>query len=119
APVLGEDRLLALERRVDLDLAAGAHAEVLSELIGLTARHPLREALWRQLITALAACGRHADALEAYAKLRTALREELGVEPTAELQELFHRLLDGRPLPDTEPAARPRTSSGVWRGSQT
>ena len=116
-PILGEDRLLALERRIDLDLAAGAHADVLSELIGLTARHPLREPQWRQLITALAASGRHADALEAYAKLRTALRAELGVEPTAELQELFHRLLDGRPL--TETSARPGASSGMRRGSQT
>ncbi|HEX4628278.1 MAG TPA: AfsR/SARP family transcriptional regulator, partial [Gemmatimonadales bacterium] len=101
-PALVEERLLALEQRIELDLAASAHADLLGELLVLTARYPLREPLWRQLITALDGSGRHADALDAYARLRAGLRDELGVEPTAELQELFRRLLGGLALSGDE-----------------
>jgi DNA-binding SARP family transcriptional activator/tetratricopeptide (TPR) repeat protein len=113
-PALAEERLQALERRIELDLAAAAHADLLGELMALTARHPLREPLWRQLITALDACGRHADALDAYGRLRAGLREQLGVEPTAELRELFHRLLEGRAaLENTAAAPAPASRNAV------
>ena len=42
-PRLLEQYLSAVERRTDLDLAAGRHAEVVGELRSLTERHPLRE----------------------------------------------------------------------------
>jgi DNA-binding SARP family transcriptional activator/Tfp pilus assembly protein PilF len=112
-PALAEERLQALERRIELDLAAAAHADLLGELMALTARHPLREPLWRQLITALDACGRHADALDAYGRLRAGLREELGVEPTADLQELFQRLLEGRATLESAAATPTSASRGV------
>jgi DNA-binding SARP family transcriptional activator len=46
---LGELRLTALELRIDADLAGGRHAQLVGELEGLVAEHPLRERLWAQL----------------------------------------------------------------------
>jgi len=53
APLL-EERLDALERRLDVDLEAGRSAEVVPELRSLTREHPLRERFWGQLMEALA-----------------------------------------------------------------
>jgi DNA-binding SARP family transcriptional activator/tetratricopeptide (TPR) repeat protein len=96
-PLLVEERLAALQRRIDLDLAAGQHADVVALLRDLTARHPLREPLWHQLITALAGSGRQAEAIEAYHDLRGRLRDQLGIDPSADLQDLFRRLLTIEP----------------------
>ena len=85
---LEELRLVALERRVDADLALGRHADVAGELPALVREHPLREHLRAQLMLALYRCGRQADALEVYRSGRTHLTEELGLEPGAELPVL-------------------------------
>jgi predicted ATPase/DNA-binding SARP family transcriptional activator len=90
---LEEQRLAALELRVDADLAAGRHAELVGELRQLTERHPLRERLHVQLMTALYRGGRQADALEAYRAAREGLVEELGIEPGPELQEVHRAVL--------------------------
>ena len=68
---LDEQRLAALEARIDADLAAGRHAEVVGELRALVAAHPARERLAAQLMLALYRCGRQTEALEAYARVRT------------------------------------------------
>jgi DNA-binding SARP family transcriptional activator len=96
-PLLVEERLTAVQQRIELDLSAGRHADVATELRDLTIRHPLREPLWRQLISALSASGRQAEALEAYHDLRIRLRDDLGVNPSADLQELYRSLLAGPP----------------------
>jgi DNA-binding SARP family transcriptional activator/tetratricopeptide (TPR) repeat protein len=92
---LVEQRLHAVERRIELRLAAGQHADVVDELTQLTAAYPLQERLWTQLMTALHAGGRRADALNAYHALRLRLAEELGIEPSDELQELYGTILGG------------------------
>ncbi|MEY9864279.1 DNA-binding SARP family transcriptional activator/Tfp pilus assembly protein PilF [Catenulispora sp. GAS73] len=92
-PGLVEEHLAALERRIRLDLAAGLQCALVAELRELVSRHPLRESLWRLLITAQDEAGRRADALETYHRLRIELRERLGVEPAGDLQALYHRLL--------------------------
>jgi DNA-binding SARP family transcriptional activator len=99
-PLLVEERLAALQRRIALDLGAGRHADVITELRELTGRHSLREPLWHQLITALAGCGRQAEAMEAYHQLRVRLRDDLGIDPSADLQALYRRLLAGEPVAD-------------------
>ncbi len=127
-PALVEERLSAVQRRIDLDLAAEPsdeqYAELTTELLGLVGRHPLREPLWRQLITVLAAGGRRADALDAYEQLRVRLREQLGTDPAPDLQDLHQRLLDGgqpihlaRSLSRATPAApeTPQESAKVRR----
>ena len=77
---LEELRLAALEERIDADLALGPAHELVAELEELVARHPLREGFRAQLMTALYATGRQADALEAYQGARRDL-DELGLVP--------------------------------------
>ena len=90
---LEEERLTALEARIEADLACGRHAEIVGELEDLVVHHPLREHLRAQLMLALYRCGRQADALESYRAGCTRLREELGLEPGPELRELQAAIL--------------------------
>jgi DNA-binding SARP family transcriptional activator/DNA-binding GntR family transcriptional regulator len=91
---LEELRLACVEDRVESDLAAGRHADVIGELEALVARHALREALHRQLMLALYRAGRHAEALVAYDRYRRRLDEELAIEPSAAMKELQHMVLN-------------------------
>jgi WD40 repeat protein/DNA-binding SARP family transcriptional activator len=90
---LEEQRLAALELRVDADLAASRHAEVVGELARLVVEHPMRERLAGQLMLALYRCGRQTEALEAYARTRRALVDEVGVEPGPQLRDLHEAIL--------------------------
>jgi predicted ATPase/DNA-binding SARP family transcriptional activator len=90
---LEELRLAALEVRVEADLAAGRHREVVAELQQLTSDHPWRERLHGQLMLALYRSGRQADALEAYRNAREVLRDQLGIEPGRELHALHQAML--------------------------
>ncbi|NUT97223.1 MAG: hypothetical protein HOY78_34905 [Saccharothrix sp.] len=92
---LREERLAALERRIDVDLEAGRAADLVAELRTLVAHHPLRERFWGRLMLALHRSGRQADALLAYRTLAQVLDEELGVVPGAELREIHQAVLSG------------------------
>ncbi|UYM04511.1 AfsR/SARP family transcriptional regulator [Solicola gregarius] len=92
-PELTERHLQAVERRIDLDLSDGNATAHLPMLRNLIERHPLRETLWMRLLTALDDAGRTAEALERYEDLRTRLADELGVDPSPELQRVHHGLL--------------------------
>lgn len=94
---LEEMRLATIEDRVDVELAAGRHLEVVAELESLTEEHPLRERFWGQLIVALYRCGRQADALAAYRSVRSVLVDQVGVEPGPELRALEHDVLAQAP----------------------
>ena len=88
-----ELRLLAVERRVDADLAMHLHHDLVPELEALAAENPYRERFRAQLMLALYRSGRQADALEAFRAARAVLVEELGLEPSPELQELHAAVL--------------------------
>ena len=103
---LEELRLTALERRIEADLALGRHAELVGELEGLSARHPLRERPRGQLMLALYRSGRQAEALGVYQRARQALSEQLGIEPSEALRELERGILRHDPALDIEPATR-------------
>jgi predicted ATPase/DNA-binding SARP family transcriptional activator len=90
---LEELRLVAVEGRLEADLAAGSHAEVAGELERLVAEYSLRERLWWLLMLALYRGGRQAEALAAYRRARGVLAGELGLEPGPELQELERAVL--------------------------
>jgi DNA-binding SARP family transcriptional activator len=90
---LDELRVAALEERLDADLALGRHSALVGELEALVAAHPLRERLRGQLMITLYRCGRQAEALEVYRAARLALADELGLDPSPELQELERRVL--------------------------
>ncbi|MFD0476941.1 BTAD domain-containing putative transcriptional regulator [Nonomuraea thailandensis] len=100
SPSLQELHLSTVERRVDLGLAAGRHGELVAELLGLAAGHPLRESLWGRLLVVLGACGRQAEALALYERLRRRLADELGTDPSAELRRIHASLLRPGPPPD-------------------
>jgi DNA-binding SARP family transcriptional activator len=105
APIarLEELRLVAVEKRIDAELALGAHGDLVHELESLVAEHPLREALRGQLMLALYRSGRQADALSAYRDARRVLGEELGLEPSPALQRLERAILSQDPA--LEPGA--------------
>jgi DNA-binding SARP family transcriptional activator/ABC-type transport system substrate-binding protein len=88
-----ERRLVALERRIEADLALGRHQELVGELASLVTQHPLRERLRAELMLALYRSGRQAEALEAFADARRTLRDELGLEPSEELRQLQAAIL--------------------------
>jgi predicted ATPase/DNA-binding SARP family transcriptional activator len=103
---LEELRLVAIEERVEADLALARHTSLLAELTTLVREHPLRERLRSELMLALYRSGRQADALAAYQDARRTLVDELGVEPGPDLKELNRRILNQDPglaAPETLP----------------
>jgi basic membrane lipoprotein Med (substrate-binding protein (PBP1-ABC) superfamily)/DNA-binding SARP family transcriptional activator len=89
---LDELRLRALEIRVDADLALGHDAELVGELRRLV-ENPYRERPVAQLMVALYRSGRQADALEVYERTRRALHDDLGLQPSEELQRLAGQIV--------------------------
>ena len=94
---LDELTVVAFETRIGAVLSLGRHREVIGELETLCREHPLRERIWELFIIALYRDGRQAEALRAYADIRDRLVDELGIDPSAALQELEARVLDQDP----------------------
>jgi hypothetical protein len=121
--LLDERRLLALEDRIEADLALGRHRQLVAELEALVADHPLRERLRGQLMLALYRSGRQAEALEIYSRFRRTLVDELGLEPSRELQRLQQQILaqdgslDVRPPAAPEPPLRISARRGLVLGA--
>ncbi|MGH3878231.1 MAG: BTAD domain-containing putative transcriptional regulator [Actinophytocola sp.] len=90
-----EQRLTALDARIDADLECGRHTMLIGELQHLVEEHPLREQAWHRLMLALSRGGRQAEALQAFQRVRTILVDELGVEPGTALRELHQQVLAG------------------------
>ena len=85
--------MVALDHRIDADLALGKHHAVIAELEHLVAAHSFRERLHCQLMLALYRSGRQADALAVSSSVRRHLAEELGVDPSPALRELETAIL--------------------------
>lgn len=109
---LDELRLVALERRIEADLACGRHTELVGELEELAGEYPLRERPRALQMLALYRCGRQADALAAYRTARGTLVDELGIEPGSELRELERAILQHDPTLDLEAPRRRETTPG-------
>jgi DNA-binding SARP family transcriptional activator len=105
---LEELRLATLEERIDADLVLGAHGELVGELEGLVEEYPMRERLRGHYMLALYRAGRQAEALQAYAEGRRFLVDQLGIEPSRDLQQLHGAILRQesglRPLGSAPPA---------------
>jgi DNA-binding SARP family transcriptional activator len=108
---LEELRLVATETLIEARLAAGDNREAVVSAESAVAQHPLREGLWALLMTGLYRDGRQADALHAFRRLRRHLDDELGIEPSPELQELEARMLrqevEAVPAPSRPPRLLP------------
>ncbi|GAA0379443.1 AfsR/SARP family transcriptional regulator [Streptomyces olivoreticuli] len=100
-PQLLEGWFKASERYHDVCLSLGRHHEIVGELRTLTVKYPFQEHRWSQLMIALHRCGRTGEALEAYAAVSHAFRDQLGVEPGERLRRLHVALLrdEAEPVP--------------------
>ncbi|MET8768604.1 BTAD domain-containing putative transcriptional regulator [Streptomyces sp. NPDC004658] len=97
-------RLDVQEDLFEAQLACGRHYAVLGELESLVENEPLRERACGQLMRALYRCGRQSDALGVFSRLRARLVEELGLEPSRELQQLQQAILTHDPALQLAPA---------------
>ncbi len=90
-------RLSATVMRIDADLALSRHVALVHELEALVREHPLDERLCGQLMIALCRCGRQAESLAVYERLRTTLAQELRIEPSAASRWLRGAILSQHP----------------------
>jgi predicted ATPase/DNA-binding SARP family transcriptional activator len=116
-------RAAAVLDRVEADLALGDDATLIAELRALASADPLAERPHALLMRALYAAGQQAEALAVYARAKEALADQLGVDPSPELERthlaILRQQLPGPKVRDHEgesaaaggsPAsARPRT----------
>ncbi|MGW2015072.1 BTAD domain-containing putative transcriptional regulator [Streptomyces sp. NPDC001927] len=92
---LDDLRATAAEDRFDAELRLGRCAEVLADLETAGTERPLSERVAGLRMKALSAAGRQSDALAVYEQIRGRLADELGVDPSPELQEIHLALLRG------------------------
>jgi DNA-binding SARP family transcriptional activator len=120
---LEEARRAAEEDRVDAELAVG-RPEVAVELSrAMIDEEPYRERRWCQSMLALYRCGRQAEALDAFARARSMLRDDLGVDPGTTMSMLQTQILTHDPALASPPTAdtrvRPSRPSPVTRFAQS
>ena len=96
---LEEAYLAAREERAEVLLALGRPREAADELRQLVTEHPLRDRPTMLLMRALHHLGASADALAAYAAHRKALADELGLDPSPELDDVQRDILARTPPP--------------------
>jgi len=95
---LGELRTAVFDELIQLQFALVEHEGAIPELRREVSESPFREQLWASLMVALVRSGRKAEALLAYRDAEAALRRELDVEPSHELQALATRIRNGEAL---------------------
>lgn len=107
ARVLEGERIAAYEELFSAELDLGRHRQIIPELHKAVSVYHLHEIFRAQLMLALYASGRQAEALQNYAIMRRRLSENFGIEPGQELQELQKSIL--RQVPAAE------LSNPVWK----
>jgi DNA-binding SARP family transcriptional activator/tetratricopeptide (TPR) repeat protein len=90
---LDELRRTVVEERARALLTAGRVEELVGELQLFVADNPLREGAVHTFVTALYRAGRTADALGAVRMHRRLLADELGIDPSPELQRVEREIL--------------------------
>ncbi|MEV4051349.1 BTAD domain-containing putative transcriptional regulator [Amycolatopsis sp. NPDC049688] len=115
---LEELRADAADDHVEARLPLGQAEDLLAGLRETVAAHPLRERPRAQLVRALAAAGRPADALAAFEDARRTLADELGADPGPELAEAHLAVLRGETEKPVLPALPAQLTSFVGRGDE-
>jgi DNA-binding SARP family transcriptional activator len=114
---LEELHIACTEDRIDADIAAGRHGDVVGELAALAARYPFREGLHARLMVALYRGGRHAEALSAYERYRRTVDDGLGIAPSRALRELQRQILiQGAELDGGGSRSSPTSALARWLG---
>ncbi|MET7718496.1 AfsR/SARP family transcriptional regulator [Streptomyces sp. NPDC005407] len=108
---LEEVRIRALELRIEVWSCLGRQRDSIAELRELVRDYPLNESFHGHLISALHQAGRRAEALQAYQDVHRILRDELGLEPSADIQRLHQEVLT--------PALPTIATRGCGRGGGT
>ena len=98
---LDQQRDAAAADRIDAQLALGLHDETIRPLSRTVAAEPFDERAHGQLMRALVAAGRRAEALATFRQVQTRLRDELGVDPSPELRGLHEEILRQDATPGT------------------
>ncbi|PXX56321.1 DNA-binding SARP family transcriptional activator [Nocardia tenerifensis] len=93
AVAVSRERLAAVLDYADIAIALGRHDEAVVRLREVAAEEPLHEGLQARLMIALAGTGQQAAALRLFDELRDRLGDEMGIEPSAELQSAQLRVL--------------------------
>lgn len=93
------------EIRAEALLATGNVHAAIGELEAQRRAAPLRERTAELLMRAYVAAGRKSDALAEYQRLRAALVEELGLDPSPELRDLEREILDVEVVAARDPAS--------------
>lgn len=114
---LEEVRLQLLRCRIGARLDLGDASEVVPELEGLVRQYPLAEDLWALLMLGLYRCGRQADALAAFRRVRGVLADELGMDPGPALKALERRVLVQDPALDTRLRVPTQRASAPSQGN--
>jgi DNA-binding SARP family transcriptional activator len=111
---LEELRLSAVESWIEAELAIGRAIEVVAEAGRYAAEHPLRERLTMLHALALYRAGRRVDALAVLGEARTRLANDLGLDPSAEISQLYQAILrDDDSLGPVVPTTRLITTAPV------
>jgi DNA-binding SARP family transcriptional activator len=100
------------EQQIDAELMLGRHHQLIGELTEAVAEDRTHEAFQAKLMLALYRCGRRTDALRVFRQARQAVNEELGLEPSADLQRLHRNILDGSPSLDLGPGRQEPSFGG-------
>jgi DNA-binding SARP family transcriptional activator len=94
---LEENRVSDLDLRIEADLYLGRHRMLLGDLAELCARFPMSENFCKKYMLALYRSGEQWRALQAFQRLRSAMIQELGVDPSAATQRLHMAILRRHP----------------------
>lgn len=116
ARVLEEERVSASSLVIRAQLATGHGEGTAAEIHTLLDAHPYNEGLWALLLRSLSCDGRTGEAIEAYHRAQRLLADQLGIEPGAELQDTYLRLIRGEESANGHAeVASPVHSTGHWQ----
>ncbi|MFF7637971.1 BTAD domain-containing putative transcriptional regulator [Kitasatospora sp. NPDC008050] len=102
--VLAQRRERARLQWFECQLVLGRHAEILADLAAACELTPFAERLQALRMMALFRCGRQAEALEVFHRVRGLLATELGIDPSADLAAVQQAILRGC---DPQPRSAP------------
>ena len=101
---------------VEASLAAGHHAEVLTQAAAMVEAAPLRERRWALLAQAQYLAGRQMEALRTLRRVRVVLARDLGLDPGPDLVALEQAILRQDPALAVEDATPARHDVSPYPG---